>query len=85
MPDEASRRRQAISPERTRRHLELSALINRVLDRGVVIAGDVIISVADVDLIQLNLTVAIASVETGVAVRRKNDADLPVLPPRSGG
>ena len=85
MPDESSRRRQAISPERIRRHLELSELINRVLDRGVVIAGDVIISVADVDLIQLNLTVAIASVETGVAVRRKSDADLPVLPPRSGG
>ena len=34
--------------------LELSDLINRVLDKGAVIAGSVTISVGDIDLIQLD-------------------------------
>ena len=64
--------------------LVLSDLLNRVLDKGVVIAGDVTISVADVDLVRLNLTVVLQAVET--EARRLRDAergrgDAPVLPP----
>ena len=44
--------------------LELSDLINRVLDKGAVIAGSVTISVADIDLIQLDLTVVLTAIET---------------------
>jgi gas vesicle structural protein len=38
-------------------------LLDRVIDNGVILAGDVTISVADVDLIYLGLRVLIAPVE----------------------
>lgn len=44
--------------------LSLSELVNRVLDRGAVISGDVIISVGGVDLVYLGLRVVLTSVET---------------------
>ena len=44
--------------------LVLSDLINRVLDKGVVISADLTISIADVDLIQLDLKLLISSVAT---------------------
>jgi gas vesicle structural protein len=47
--------------------LVLSDLINRVLDKGVVISGHVTISVADIDLLALDLRLLLASVETAVA------------------
>lgn len=54
--------------------LVLSDLINRVLDKGVVIRSDITISVADIDLIQLDLRLLISSVTRG---RSKNaDASL---------
>jgi hypothetical protein len=39
-------------------------ILDRVLDKGVIISGDVVISVADVDLIYLGLKVLLSSVET---------------------
>lgn len=42
----------------------LLEILDRVLDKGVVIAGDMVISVADVDLIYLGLKVLLSSVET---------------------
>ena len=42
--------------------LVLSDLINRVLDKGVVISADIMISIADVDLIQLDLKVLLSAV-----------------------
>jgi hypothetical protein len=44
--------------------LVLGDLLNHVLDKGVVIAGDVTISVADIDLIRVGLSVFITAVET---------------------
>jgi gas vesicle structural protein len=38
--------------------------VNRVLDRGAVISGDVTISVGGVDLIYLGLRLVVTSVET---------------------
>jgi gas vesicle structural protein len=38
-------------------------LLDRVIDNGVVLAGDITISVADVDLIYLGLRVMLAPVE----------------------
>lgn len=70
--------------------LVLGDLINRVLDKGVVISGHVTISVADIDLIALDLRVLITAIQTaieraGVAVSPSSpaaaDADVPVLPP----
>ena len=47
--------------------LALSDLINRVLDKGVVISGHVTISVAEIDLIALDLRVLITSIQTAIA------------------
>jgi hypothetical protein len=43
--------------------LVLSDLLNRVLDKGVVIGGEVTIAVAGVDLIRLDLRLLIVAVE----------------------
>jgi hypothetical protein len=43
--------------------LVLTDLVNRVLDRGVSVVGDVLISVAGVDLIHLGLRLDLAAVE----------------------
>jgi gas vesicle structural protein len=44
--------------------MSLADLVNRVLDRGAVISGDVVISVGGVDLIYLGLRLVLASAET---------------------
>jgi hypothetical protein len=51
--------------------VELSDLINRVLDKGAVIAGSVTISVGDIDLIQLDLTVVLTAIETARTAERR--------------
>ena len=43
--------------------LILAELLNHVLDKGVVLTGDVVISVADVDLIKLGLSVYLSAIE----------------------
>ena len=48
--------------------LVLSDLINRVLDKGVMIKTHIVISVADIDLIELDLNLLISSTS---AVRNK--------------
>ena len=57
----------------------LSDLINRVLDKGVVISAHVMISIADIDLVQLDLRLFLTSVATrearaNVSVRPDPDA-----------
>lgn len=47
----------------------LVEILDRVLDKGVIIAGDIVISVADVDLIYLGLKVLLSSVETMERIR----------------
>ena len=44
--------------------VSLCEVLDRVLNKGAVIVGEVVISVADVDLIYLSLQVVISSVET---------------------
>jgi hypothetical protein len=71
--------------------LVLSDLLNRVLDRGVVIAGTVTISVADVDLLRVGLNIFIAAIETELqkSADRQHErrslfnANLPLLHPPS--
>jgi len=46
--------------------LVLGDLLNHVLDKGVVIGGTVTISVADIDLLVLDLRVLLTSVETSL-------------------
>jgi len=42
----------------------LCEVLDRVLNKGVVVAGDLTISVADIDLIYLGLRIMLASIET---------------------
>jgi hypothetical protein len=49
--------------------LVLSELLNLVLDKGVVITGEVTISIADIDLVRLDLSLVLSSVETMDPVR----------------
>ncbi len=44
--------------------MALAALVSRVLDRGVVVTGEVVIGVAGVDLLYLGLDLVLSSVET---------------------
>lgn len=58
--------------------LVLSDLINRVLDKGVVISSHITISIADVDLIELDLKLLISAVATLQRRAQEQRADLSV-------
>jgi hypothetical protein len=60
--------------------LVLSDLISRVLDKGVVLSGDVVISIADIDLIKLELRLLLSGIET-----TKRESDVSLLPDRARG
>jgi hypothetical protein len=73
--------------EESNESLVLSDLLNRVLDKGVVINGHVTLSIADIDLLEVDLRLLLSSVET--ATRRglrianpPGNAYAPVLPVR---
>ena len=59
--------------------LVLSDLLNRVLDRGVVVAGTVTVSVAGVDLIRVGLNIFIAAIETQLKESAERDRARPPL------
>ena len=54
--------------------LSLLETLDHVLNRGLVIAGEITISVADIDLIFLGLNVMLSSVEPAQEVLRKRQA-----------
>jgi hypothetical protein len=66
------------------RQLVLGDLLNHVLDKGVVISGDVIISIADIDLLSVELKLVLASVQTALEHHQRRDADVSLLRSRSG-
>ena len=51
--------------------LSLLETLDHVLNRGLVIAGEITISVADIDLIFLGLNILVSSVETAHEVLRE--------------
>ena len=54
--------------------LSLLETLDHVLNRGLVIAGEITISVADIDLVFVGLNVLVSSVETAHDVVRKREA-----------
>lgn len=52
--------------------LELSEMLSHILDKGVVLRGEVMLAVADIDLIKLDLGLLLTGVET--AMRRQSRA-----------
>jgi hypothetical protein len=60
-------------------------LVNRVLDRGVVITGHVTLSVAGVDLVYLGLNAVLTSIADARRAPESLDADQAVRPVGTGG
>ena len=46
--------------------IELSEVLNHILDKGVVLKGEVMLAVADIDLIQLDLGLLLTAVESAI-------------------
>ena len=63
-----------ISDEWENTDLSLLETLDHVLNRGLVIAGEITIAVADIDLIFVGLNVMVSSVETAQEVLRKREA-----------
>jgi hypothetical protein len=55
------------------REVTVLDLVDRAVDHGVILAGDITIAVADIDLIYLALQVLIASVERVEALRARRE------------
>ena len=55
--------------------LSLLETLDHVLNRGLVIAGEITIAVADIDLIFIGLNVMVSSVETAQDVLRKRQLE----------
>jgi Gas vesicle protein len=55
--------------------LSLLETLDHLLNRGLVIAGEITISVADIDLIFVGLNVLVSSVETAHEVLRKRQTE----------
>jgi hypothetical protein len=51
--------------------LPLLETLDHLLDRGVVIAGDAVISIGDVDLLYLGLNIVLANVDAVIRTGRK--------------
>jgi hypothetical protein len=52
------------------RHVTLLELLDRIVDKGVMVKGEILLSVADIELIYLNLGLLLASVKTVVHAAR---------------
>lgn len=52
------------SKQLTQQQLTIVDLIDRILDKGVVLTGDITVSIVGVDLLSLKINLVIASLET---------------------
>lgn len=71
----------ATYPSSEQERISLCETLDRVLNKGAVVAGEIVISVADVDLIYLGLQLTLTSVETAneikLTLRPRQPAGLP--------
>ena len=78
--------RPPLDDELSDQQLVLGDLLNRVLDKGIVISGQVTISVADIDLVALDLRILLSSIQTMLQRPIQSTpprGDIPILPPAS--
>lgn len=54
----------SVSQQLTKKELTVIDLLDRILDKGVVINGDITVSIVGVDLLSLKINLVIASLET---------------------
>ncbi len=64
-----------VSEEWEEAELSLLETLDHVLNRGLVIAGEITIAVADIDLIFVGLNVMVSSVETAREVLRRREME----------
>jgi gas vesicle structural protein len=57
--------------QHTTEDLTLLETIDHLLDRGVVIAGEAVVSIGDVDLLYLGLNIVLANVDAVIRVSNK--------------
>lgn len=50
-------------------HLSLCELLDRVLNKGIVVTGELTIAVADIDLVYLGLQLVLTSIETACGLQ----------------
>ena len=55
-----------------KKEITILDVLDRVLNKGVVVKGDIVISVADIDLVYLGIRLLISSVETMEAKQLNN-------------
>ena len=65
---------QLVSKEK---RVTLLDLLDRILDKGVVLRGDITLSVADVDLVYVGLRLLLSSVETVERMKRGAAGEIP--------
>jgi gas vesicle structural protein len=70
-----------VSEEWENTDVSLLETLDHVLNRGLVIAGEITISVADIDLIFVGLNVMVSSVETAQEVLRRRQPGGHGVPP----
>ncbi len=58
------------------RDVTLLDLADRLLDKGVVLSGDIVLSVAGVDLVYISLRALVASVDTAIGLGVNQGIDL---------
>ena len=51
-------------------------LLDRVLNKGVIISGEIVISVADIDLVYVGLKLMLSSVETMEKLKHKSRQEM---------
>jgi hypothetical protein len=60
-------------PRGLERPVSLSEILDRVLNTGAVVTGEVVISIAGIDLVYLGLNVVLTSVETARTGKRQGE------------
>jgi hypothetical protein len=74
-PPVVSIRPVASRPAGFERPVSLSEVLDRVLNKGVVVAGEVVISVAGIDLVYLGINLLLTSVQTALESSGKGSFD----------
>jgi hypothetical protein len=59
-------------------HISLCEALDRILNKGAVIVGEVTISVANIDLVYLGLQVILTSIETARRIASNSDTPQPI-------
>ena len=74
MNDDAAAQPSSLSPHpsgASSEELSLLETLDHLLDRGVVISGEAVISIGDVDLLYLGLNIVLANVDAIIRTSRK--------------